>query len=279
MKSVFRFCDANDSTTCLSNAAQQGMALPSDNWQGKGVRRSDVLQRAAAHMDGKTALSPFVSIATDVLALVKWGVSGGLLDIIYGVDHPERRAPHIVTFQVPENAIISPEDIVAAIPAASGYSGIMRSRLETELLYYGNDIKRYQRSFIENPYTNLSYQTRLHNEQQTQVQEQQLAEAAAARELEQQELARASQPAGMSAKRVKEGHGTFRTDLNRFLQAQSTRLKAARVASSDIAALDPSTAMTTQIGQTLRRFDSAVLQSADPELVQAWLECSKPYRG
>jgi hypothetical protein len=278
MKTVYRFCDANDSTTSLSNAAQQQMSLPSDNWQRKSIRNVEVLKRAAEHMDGKTAMSPFVSVATNVLELVKWGVSGGLLDIVYGVDHPERRAPHIVTFQVPFASIISPDDIKVGIPSAAGLSGILRSRLETELLYYGNDIRRYQTSFRDNPYTNESYQAHLRNEQQTHMQEQQAAEAAADASIAQQQAAQAGQPANLSAKLVRDNPGPFAAAFVPFLAAQTARLAAANIDKAAVAVPNLAATPALALGPKLRRFDDAIRASNDALLVQAWLAVSAPYR-
>jgi len=274
---VHRFCNANDSTTFLSYAAQQGMSPPSDHWQRRSIHQPTVLKRAYEHMDGKTILSPFVSVATDVLALVKYGGSGGLLDIIYGVDKPERRAPHIVTFRVPEVSVISPETIVAGLPQATGLMGLARSRSETELVYFGNDIKKYQISYIDNPYTNDSFQARIQNEQQTEAQAQRLLEEAEAAKLQAAELANAGKPKSLFMQSVK-GKGTeFDAALAGFLRENGNVLKARNVDTAAVSKPSLSDTASPALGPILRRFDEAVL-AIDDAPRRAWLVATAAYR-
>lgn len=274
---VHRFCNANDSTTFLSYAAQQGMSPPSDHWQRRSIREPVVLKRAYEHMDGKTILSPFVSVASDVLALVKFGGSGGLLDIIYGVDKPERRAPHIVTFRVPDLSVISPDTIQAGLPQANGLMGLARSRSETELVYFGNDIRKYQISYVDNPYTNESFQARILNEQQTEAQAQRLLEEAEAAKIQAAEMAKAGKPKSLFTPLVKAGGAGFDAAVAAFLKDVGAALRARGVDTGPVTKAGLSETASVALGPILRRFDEAVLASDDPPRT-AWLLATAAYR-
>jgi hypothetical protein len=150
--------------------------------------------------------------------------------------------------------------------------------METELLYFGNDIKRYQKSFSENPYTNQSYQAHLHNEQQTLMQEQQAAEAATTLQLERLDAAKVGKPRSLSTRRIQENAEAFKKTFSAFLAAQSVRLSTAKIDTTEVANLGPRATPAIELGRKLRQFDEDIQASDDLLLRQEWLAASATFR-
>jgi hypothetical protein len=272
---VHRFCNLNDSTTFLSHAAKAEDSSPHDHWIRTPVCTKSVLRRAAEHMDGKISGSPFVSVATDVDALVEWGVSGGLMDIIYGVDHPEWQATHIVSFMVPDYSVVTVDRIVEGFPEAKMLVGVARSRQETEMLYYGNDIKRYMFQHKKNPYTKADFEEIVARRVAKAKEQEKLDDE----EFERVEQARKTSLPNIQSAAVKDRFADFSKNRDWFLENHGDALmsaneKLARGFSGLRASSSP-----LQIGMVLRGLDAAI--STEPALfgvAEAWLALTRPYR-
>jgi hypothetical protein len=101
--------------------------------------------RGNAHAGGKTTDSPFVSVFANPERGVMAGenqvntiATGTLADGTPGVPRFQR-APHLATFEVPENLLYEP-----TLPHIA--------RMEGELLFFGVDLTRYLVSAIANPF-------------------------------------------------------------------------------------------------------------------------------
>lgn len=271
MKTVFRFCDANNYLTMKSHAGKDGVHLPSDVWSITPAKLKIVLKRAFSHMDGAIEKSPFVSVATNVSELVKWGYSGGLKDIAFGVDHPEWRAPHIVEFSVPEESLISPSDIKAEFPEAASLTGIMRSEKETELLYFGNDLQTYIVRYTDNQYTNETFRKMMEEDEAAQLKE----------EMADLPPVQVSPIPSVSAKKVQADANQFELKRDAFLQTYRDAMvssgcfgdlltKLERVSVGDESAF--------ALGMLLRKFGQAVVEMKKSEVLQAWCNVVMPYQ-
>jgi hypothetical protein len=146
----FRFCNVDKPETFKSHRGK------AKGWNTENKKRDSLtesqLMRAMEHMDGAIEDSPFVSVATDEQALLKFGHSGGLKDIMFGVDKRDERAPHIAIFHIPEDCLVSPEFIKQKVKGAGTMIGLARASKETELVYYGDDIRQYKVRHKDNPY-------------------------------------------------------------------------------------------------------------------------------
>lgn len=163
MLKAFRFCNGNDSKTMLSYNAQEGRHIPKNHWSVTSVRDIEIIKRANAHMDGATYQSPFCSTCTNVSELVKCGHSGGLRDVMFGVDNPQHRAPNIVEFEIPDGSFITPQLIREVLPSEDWTFGLARAEKETEVLYFGDDLIKYVRNIAPNTHTNESFKAVIAN--------------------------------------------------------------------------------------------------------------------
>jgi hypothetical protein len=152
----FRFCNVNDPMSLKSHLGKKFNAT--DNNRKRNNLSSTLLKRAMTHMDGATENSPFVSVATDEQALLKFGHSGGLKNIMFGADKPNERAPHIAIFHIPEDCLVSPDFVKNKVEGARTMIGLARAEKETELVYYGDDIGNYKVRHKDNPYGPTHYQ-------------------------------------------------------------------------------------------------------------------------
>ncbi|WP_430424691.1 DUF4157 domain-containing protein [Phenylobacterium sp.] len=155
----FRFCNAQDPETFKSHLSK------GKSWSSPNKPRADLpeslLKRAMSHMDGAIEKSPFVSVATSEQALLRFGHSGGLKNVIFGATVPAERAPHIAIFHIPEGRLVSPAFLKATVHGAAQFIGLARAQVETELVYYGDDIQTYMIRYKDNPYNVHHYQALL----------------------------------------------------------------------------------------------------------------------
>ena len=133
-----RFCDITDMRTLLPRAAtgsELGAEIVMENLEDPLY----VAQRAELHAQGYVQNSPFVSLGEDVSKMVST-TDPGLKTIITGSPGAEgyARAPHIATFWVPENRLITPLNPL--------------SGSETEKLFLGTDLPEFLISARPNPY-------------------------------------------------------------------------------------------------------------------------------
>lgn len=262
---VIRFCDSQRPETLWSPDSQNKKQKRSHfNWRTDKIIAQPVLVRALAHMDGATANSPFVSVATSEADLLKFGFSGGLRDIMFGVEDPNVHAPNIGEFLVPAESLVTPDLIAQHLPSARTTAGHMRASKETECLYFGDDIRLYLRSWKANPHKKADFLKMIaafeeqHKEQQAKddvIAEKQLA-------------AIRSRPPGLNSKLVINDWATFVGIVATFkprkagIWEEFDKLNGANGA--------------IVMGRTLRPLDAILID--DKALSEGWLRATAKFR-
>lgn len=152
---AYRFSDDRIPESDVSKMGQRFGETPAT-----GRPLTDLLaRRAITHMDGSTANSQFVSVATDHEKLQEHG-DAWVQHIITGEGRPDMRAPHLSKYLLPRTTVHGPEDVRAQLRNSGGNEDFLlgrglaltRSRLETEMVYHGDDIRHHRVSVVDNPY-------------------------------------------------------------------------------------------------------------------------------
>jgi hypothetical protein len=262
---VIRFCDSQRPETLWSPDSQNKKRKRANfNWRTDKIIDRPVLARALAHMDGATADSPFVSVATSEADLLQFGFSGGLKDIMFGVDDPNVHAPNIGEFLVPAESLVTPELIAQHVRGAKTTAGYMRAAKETECLYFGDDIRLYLRSWKANPHNKDAFEKMI-SAFVERDREQQLREEARTEKV----LAQiTSSPRNLNSKIVMNNWVEFGGIVNLF--------RARKIGVWQ--ALDALTAESglILIGRALRPLDSSLMN--DPALREEWLQATVKFR-
>jgi hypothetical protein len=263
---VVRFCDRNREETLWSPDSQNKRRARTDkNWRTEDITASAVLRRALAHMDGATADSPFVSVAEDEQSLLRFGYSGGLRDIMFGVEKPETQAPDIGLFRVPAASLITPELIRQHLESGRSAIGLARARMETECLYYGDDISRYLVAWRRNPYNRETFEAMMARQEAAQKERQQAEEERVVRQI----ASLASAPKSLFLQEVKKNWLAFSGIVAGF------RVRASAVSWSGFDTLNASTP-PMQMRPVFRALEESL--QAHGALWREWLSLTDAYR-
>ena len=263
---VVRFCDMNRPETLWSPDSQyKNRARREPSWRTTSTRSESILNRAYQHMDGATANSPFVSVAESEQDLLRYGHSGGLRDIMFGAQDTSVQAPHIGIFRVPVESLVTPDMIAEGIPGARAMSGWMRARMETERLYYGDDMGLYLVAWKRNPYSRIDYERMMKAQEDAERDQERIESERVAKQIE----ASASRPKGLFTKKVKENWERFKGIADRF------KARAGHIDWSGFDTLSAAT-LAPAMGRILRPLDELLL--ALPAVRDEWYRDTSEFR-
>lgn len=132
---AYRFADRRDTGSLLPRVYKNPIMRPvvALGMKFKWFRNL----RAELHSDGVTFASPYVSLGTDLQAMLgtrdEW-----LQSIMTGIPNSAQRAPDIGIFNIPVNRITHPRFTVGV--------------RESEIMFRGNDLLKFLIEWNENPY-------------------------------------------------------------------------------------------------------------------------------
>jgi hypothetical protein len=264
----------------ISYNAQEGLLIAENHWLIKSVRDINIIKRANAHMDGATYRSPFCSTCTNVSELVKFGHSGGLRDVIFGVDKPTHRAPHIVEFEVPDKSFITPQLIREILPQTDWTLGLARAERETEVLYFGDDLSKYLRNITPNPYTNDSFKAVIAN--LVKLDEQEKAEIER-REMDVENRRVMARVADrwpleeINMIKVKKDIAAFIERRNHFLITYGELIKTNGIDKTQFESIHDKS-MQLALRKAIDGFEADIRAKATQNMKDAWLDMTKGYR-